>query len=913
MRVSGNIQSLLPADEKKPTEFLYELPDIIADHSLLRCIGSGAYGKVFLVRNDLTGAFRALKVVFRQAFSDARPYQREFEAICRFEPISRSHPGFVQILQVGKLNDAFYYIMELADDANPAPTLNPDSYKPRTLGLNRGQMLPIETCIEIGSSLADCLAVLHDKNLIHRDIKPSNIIFVNGHPKLADIGLVVQINEANSMVGTAGFMPPEGPVGPLSDIYSLGKVLYEIATGKDRCEFPQLPSDITSESTLHLELNQILLRACDQKPGRRYQSARELRKELDLLHAGKSIKRLRHVERRYRFFRLAFTLSILAALVGFLTYQRIQTRRQEAARERQRQAGSLLAEGTIEMRNGYLSHALPFFVRAAELDATDLRSHQLRIGSVLAQAPTLVNSWNSGPRAEFSEDGSLVVVPRANKVALFQSNSGGVVESHDFSAAVSYAKISPDHSRIAAALGTQLIILDRSSRERLFRDFQKEIIDFAFHPADPAIAIAFADFTAIYFTPTSGHVKPFPDTWPIRSLNFDPHGKRLITCFGEIGQQGIAHVRDAQSARVLGRTYELRYPYKAAFSPNSRLAVIAAWGAATPLHVESGELAGDVIDSDDAIVHCAFSKDGSLFATASYDSSIRLWEVPSFNPLRVNHILEHPSRPERVVFLGDDALLSRCTDGMTYVWKLGENKVKPVEIPQAPKSNPLIIEQENASLAARDAKLTGHVNNTTIQIDFPNQISALALSPSSDALALGSKDSLWITQARLYQLNALDRPIELHHRDGINYITFSHSGDKLVTCSQDFTAALWDARSGKQIGKPMRHRWQVIWASFSSNDKWIATVGWDDMCIVWDAATGEQLTVPMKLPGALEEVEFEPGDESLVVRARYTMFRIHLPFAELPLSQYTNRFLDALRAHPENPPNILNLSSRPVR
>src|SRR5690606_4151699 len=122
----------------------------------------------------------------------------------------------------------------------------------------------------IGSSLADCLGVLHANNLIHRDIKPSNIIFVNGHPKLADIGLVVQIDEANSMVGTAGFMPPEGPVAPGSDIYSLGKVLYEISTGKDRCEFPQLPSDITPESTLHLELNQILLRACDPRPERRY-------------------------------------------------------------------------------------------------------------------------------------------------------------------------------------------------------------------------------------------------------------------------------------------------------------------------------------------------------------------------------------------------------------------------------------------------------------------------------------------------------------------------------------------------------------------------------------------------------------------------------------------------------------------
>ena len=131
MIVPGTTQSA------KPDEFLYELPGLIADHSLHGCIGSGSYGKVFLARNDLTGAYRALKVVFRDAFRDARPYQREFEAICRFEPISRSHPGFVQILQVGKLENAFYYIMELADDVRGAHTFDPETYKPRTLALKR--------------------------------------------------------------------------------------------------------------------------------------------------------------------------------------------------------------------------------------------------------------------------------------------------------------------------------------------------------------------------------------------------------------------------------------------------------------------------------------------------------------------------------------------------------------------------------------------------------------------------------------------------------------------------------------------------------------------------------------------------------------------------------------------------------
>src|ERR1019366_3971741 len=97
--------------------------------------------------------------------------------------------------------------------------------------------------------------------LVHRDIKPSNIIFVNGVPKLADIGLVAEVNEARSFVGTEGFIPPEGPGTEQADVYGLGKVLYEASTGKDRHEFPDLPTllDQLPELDKFLELNEVIV------------------------------------------------------------------------------------------------------------------------------------------------------------------------------------------------------------------------------------------------------------------------------------------------------------------------------------------------------------------------------------------------------------------------------------------------------------------------------------------------------------------------------------------------------------------------------------------------------------------------------------------------------------------------------
>ena len=70
---------------------------------------------------------------------------------------------------------------------------------------------------------------------------------MNGAPKLADIGLVAETSDARSFVGTEGFIPPEGPGAPQADLYSLGKVLYEISTGNDRRDFPALPDAALAE------------------------------------------------------------------------------------------------------------------------------------------------------------------------------------------------------------------------------------------------------------------------------------------------------------------------------------------------------------------------------------------------------------------------------------------------------------------------------------------------------------------------------------------------------------------------------------------------------------------------------------------------------------------------------------------
>ena len=114
---------------------------LVSDHTLLCCIGEGSYGEVWLAQS-VVGTYRAVKVVYRDTFGDDRPYNREFLGIQKFEPISRTHPGFVSILHIGKSAAGFfYYVMELADAVDPLGQPMPFEAK-----LRNGRLFDHEPC-----------------------------------------------------------------------------------------------------------------------------------------------------------------------------------------------------------------------------------------------------------------------------------------------------------------------------------------------------------------------------------------------------------------------------------------------------------------------------------------------------------------------------------------------------------------------------------------------------------------------------------------------------------------------------------------------------------------------------------------------------------------------------------------------
>ncbi len=281
----------LDADQSRDRGLAPEIPD----HEIIRCIGYGAYGEVWLARS-ITGAYRAVKTIWREDFQDESSFRREFEGLLYYEPIARSHHGLVHILHIGQLqgdSPMYYYVMELADDAHTGHLIEPDRYTPRTL-LNDIRRydhspMPLDQVIHVGCQLARALRYLHAEDLTHRDIKPANIIFVHDRAKLADAGLIVQ-GAGFGFVGTQGYIPPDGSGTPRADVYALAMVLYEMISGKDRMEFPDLPDEIPDQHQKWIAFNRLICQAASaQIDSQSVTSASVLLARLEAIRAGEYV------------------------------------------------------------------------------------------------------------------------------------------------------------------------------------------------------------------------------------------------------------------------------------------------------------------------------------------------------------------------------------------------------------------------------------------------------------------------------------------------------------------------------------------------------------------------------------------------------------------------------------------------
>lgn len=257
---------------------LDEVSRLFPQLQILSLLGAGGMGAVYKARQPALDRFVALKILpatNSSGMSFAERFNREARALARL-----SHPSIVAVHEFGQAGALHYFIMEFVDGANL-----------RQLE-QAGRLSPREA-LQIIPQICDALQYAHDEGVVHRDIKPENVLVDRkGRVKIADFGLAkilgcdpdaTRLTAEGQVMGTPHYMAPEQMERPLSvdhraDIYSLGVVFYEMLTG-------DLPlgkfSPPSRKVQVDVRFDEIVLRALENDPERRYQRASEVKTQVE--------------------------------------------------------------------------------------------------------------------------------------------------------------------------------------------------------------------------------------------------------------------------------------------------------------------------------------------------------------------------------------------------------------------------------------------------------------------------------------------------------------------------------------------------------------------------------------------------------------------------------------------------------
>jgi eukaryotic-like serine/threonine-protein kinase len=263
-------------------------------YEISHLLGAGGMGRVYLAHDRSLSREVALKVLDERHAENpefVERFRREARAAA-----SLSHPNIITVYDAGEDDETPYIAMEHV----PGGTL-----KTR---IQQRSALPLRVAAGVTFEVANALAAAHEKGLVHRDIKPENVLVTDqGHPKVGDFGIAraataTAITETSLILGSVRYLSPEQAagenVGPRSDLYSLGVVLYEMLTGrvpfdeenpvatamKHLTEEPASPREL--DPTIPRALEAITLKLLRKDPNRRYQSAKELAEDLKPLLVG---------------------------------------------------------------------------------------------------------------------------------------------------------------------------------------------------------------------------------------------------------------------------------------------------------------------------------------------------------------------------------------------------------------------------------------------------------------------------------------------------------------------------------------------------------------------------------------------------------------------------------------------------
>ncbi len=396
------------------------------DYELLAEIAHGGMGVVYKARQLTLNRTVALKMILAGQMAreeDVKRLQLEAAAAGKLD-----HPGIVPIFEIGEHEGQHYFTMGYIDGPSLAEQLQSGPMSPRR-------------AVEIILEVCEAVQYAHQQGIIHRDLKPANVLIDSkGHPRVTDFGLAKSIEcdseltRTGQVLGTPSYMPPEqaagqlGKVGPTSDVYALGAVLYTLLSGRPPFQaastvqtlmqvLEQEPVSLQQfVPSVPLDLNIICLKCLEKDRSRRYSSAAELADDLRRWHDGEPIH-ARPISFGARLWRWcqrnpvvatlsALVLSLLAGLgiSGPIVAYRQASLRHSADTARSQAEESLLdmysAMGFIATRQHEPETAMLWFAnavaRTSDRHGERRQLNRIRVNSWMSQSHLPVNALLTG-------------------------------------------------------------------------------------------------------------------------------------------------------------------------------------------------------------------------------------------------------------------------------------------------------------------------------------------------------------------------------------------------------------------------------------------------------------------------------------------------------------------------------------